>query len=89
MLYYNKEYGDFAARVEFRLPPGGNNGLAIRYPGKGDTAYAGMCELQVLDDGAEKYAKSSTRGRPTARPTAWSRPSAATSGRSASGTSRR
>jgi len=43
------------ARVEFRLPPGGNNGLAIRYPGKGDTAYAGMCELQVLDDTAPKY----------------------------------
>ena len=54
-IYYNKEYGDFAARVEFRLPPGGNNGLAIRYPGQGDTAYAGMCELQVLDDTAAKY----------------------------------
>jgi hypothetical protein len=55
VLYYNKEYSDFVARVEFRLPPGGNNGLAIRYPGKGDTAYNGMCELQVLDDGADKY----------------------------------
>ena len=40
------------ARLEFKLPPGGNNGLAIRYPGKGDTAYVGMCELQVLDDTA-------------------------------------
>jgi hypothetical protein len=58
VLYYNKEYGDFKARVEFRLPPGGNNGLAIRYPGKGDTAYNGMCELQVLDDGHPKYAKT-------------------------------
>ena len=38
-IYYNKELTDFAARLEFRLPPGGNNGLAIRYPGKGDTAY--------------------------------------------------
>ena len=55
-IYHKKELGDFAARVEFRLPPGGNNGLAIRYPGDGDTAYAGMCELQVLDDGAPKYA---------------------------------
>ena len=35
-----------------QLPPGGNNGLAIRYPGEGDTAYVGMCELQVLDDSA-------------------------------------
>jgi hypothetical protein len=56
VLYFDKEQTDFMARVEFRLPPGGNNGLAIRYPGKGDTAYNGMCELQVLDDTAEKYA---------------------------------
>jgi Domain of Unknown Function (DUF1080) len=41
--------------VEFKLPPGGNNGLAIRYPGHGDTAYQGMCELQVLDDGDKRY----------------------------------
>ncbi len=60
-IYYNKEYSDFMARVEFRLPPGGNNGLAIRYPGKGDPAYAGMCELQVLDNTAEKYAKLDPR----------------------------
>jgi hypothetical protein len=55
-IYYDKTFSDFVARVEFRLPPGGNNGLAIRYPGQGDPAYAGMCELQVLDDAAEKYA---------------------------------
>ncbi|MEO6810059.1 MAG: DUF1080 domain-containing protein [Isosphaeraceae bacterium] len=62
VLYYDKEYGDFVARVEFRLPPGGNNGLAIRYPGGGgNTAYVGMCELQVLDNTAEKYAKLDTR----------------------------
>lgn len=54
-VYVNEDYTDFAARVEFKLPPGGNNGLAIRYPGTGDTAYAGMCELQVLDDGADMY----------------------------------
>ena len=52
--YWNTELGDFMARVEFKLPPGGNNGLAIRYPGKGNTAYDGMCELQVLDDNYEK-----------------------------------
>ena len=52
--YYNQDLTDFAARLEFKLPPGGNNGLAIRYPGTGDTAYAGMCELQVLDDNYEK-----------------------------------
>ncbi len=57
-IYYNKELTNFMARVEFKLPPGGNNGLAIRYPGKGDTAYDGMCELQILDDGHAKYANS-------------------------------
>ena len=55
-IYHKKELSNFAARVQFKLPPGGNNGLAIRYPGEGDTAYAGMCELQVLDNTAAKYA---------------------------------
>ncbi|MCY2953322.1 MAG: DUF1080 domain-containing protein [Planctomycetota bacterium] len=54
-IYVKEEYGDFEAKLEFLLPPGGNNGLAIRYPGKGDTAYAGMCELQILDDTAAQY----------------------------------
>ena len=56
-IYVNDELSDFSARMEFKLPPGGNNGLAIRYPGSGDTAYVGICELQVLDDSAKKYAK--------------------------------
>jgi Domain of Unknown Function (DUF1080) len=60
-IYYNKELTDFAARLEFRLPPGGNNGLAIRYPGEGDTAYAGMCELQILDDSTTKYGRLDPR----------------------------
>jgi hypothetical protein len=54
-IYTKDEYSDFMARVEFKLPPGGNNGLAIRYPGQGDTAYEGMCELQVLDTEAPQY----------------------------------
>ena len=53
-IHTTAEYGDFMARLEFKLPPGGNNGLAIRYPGEGDVAYVGMCELQVLDDNYEK-----------------------------------
>jgi len=52
--YYNQDLTDFANRLEFKLPSGGNNGLAIHYPGKGNTAYDGMCELQVLDDNYEK-----------------------------------
>ncbi|MEM7456834.1 MAG: DUF1080 domain-containing protein [Planctomycetota bacterium] len=55
-IYTDSEYTDFVARFEFKLPPGGNNGLAIRYPGNGDTAYVGMCELQVLDTEHEKFA---------------------------------
>ncbi len=53
-LLTKDEYADFKARVEFKLPPGGNNGLAIRCPLEGNTAYVGMCELQVLDDNYEK-----------------------------------
>ncbi len=60
-IYTKGEYDDFVARVEYRLPPGGNNGLAIRYPGQGDTAYVGMCEIQVLDDTAKQYAKLDPR----------------------------
>jgi hypothetical protein len=48
------EYGDFVLRFEFRLTPGANNGLGIRAPAEGDAAFAGM-ELQILDDGHEKY----------------------------------
>ena len=60
-IYTKQEYGDFIARLEFLLPRGGNNGLAIRYPGKGDTAYVGMTELQVLDNEAPQYAKLDPR----------------------------
>ena len=60
-IYTVDEYSDFVARMEIKLPPGGNNGLAIRYPGKGDTAYAGMCELQVLDNEHPMYAKLDPR----------------------------
>jgi hypothetical protein len=52
--YYNQDLTDFAVRLEFKLPKGGNNGLALRYPGTGNTAYVGMCELQVLDDNYDK-----------------------------------
>lgn len=61
VLHTRDEYGDFVVRLEFKLPPGGNNGLAIRYPGEGDTAYTGMCELQVLDNNAPQYGKLDPR----------------------------
>lgn len=61
VLHTRKDYDDFVVRLEYKLPPGGNNGLAIRYPGEGDTAYKGMCEIQVLDDTAKVYAKLDPR----------------------------
>jgi len=54
-IYLPEELTDFQVRFEFQLPPGGNNGLAIRYPGEGNAAYGGMCELQVIDNTSEKY----------------------------------
>lgn len=53
-IYTRQQFTNFIVRLEFKLPPGGNNGLAIRYPGRGDPAYEGMCEVQVLDDNYEK-----------------------------------
>jgi hypothetical protein len=60
-IYTQAEYADFVARLEYKLPPGGNNGLAVRYPGKGDSAYVGMCELQILDDDAAMYSRLDPR----------------------------
>ncbi|MFN0066347.1 MAG: DUF1080 domain-containing protein [Limisphaerales bacterium] len=60
-IYHEQELGDFTVLLEFKVPPGGNNGLAIRYPGEGDTAYVGMCELQVMDDTTTKYGKLDPR----------------------------
>ena len=55
--YWNKELGDFKVRLMFKLPPGGNNGLAIRYPGKGNAAYDAMTELQILDENYNEVKK--------------------------------
>ncbi len=60
-VYFDKELSDFIVRLEFRLPDAGNNGLAIRYPGNGDPAYSGMCELQVLDSEHANYASLDER----------------------------
>ena len=49
-----EEFGDFVLRFDFKLTPGANNGLAIRVPTQGDAAFDGI-ELQILDDGHEKY----------------------------------
>lgn len=53
-LTSDKEYGDFELQVEYRIPPGGNSGVGIRYPPQGDPAHEGM-EIQILDDDADEY----------------------------------
>jgi Domain of Unknown Function (DUF1080) len=53
-LFTEKQYSNFVLRFEFRMDEGGNNGVGIRAPLKGDTAYSGM-EIQILDDQAPVY----------------------------------
>jgi len=53
-LFTEKEYSNFILRFEFRMEPGGNNGVGIRAPLEGDAAYQGM-EIQILDDQHPKY----------------------------------
>jgi hypothetical protein len=53
-LYTEKEYSDFTLRFEFKLTENANNGIGIRAPLTGDSAYVGM-EIQVLDDSGPAY----------------------------------
>jgi hypothetical protein len=55
-LMTEKEFGDFELRLEYKMPKGGNSGVALRSPLKGDPAYAGM-EIQLLDDEGHKGLK--------------------------------
>jgi hypothetical protein len=54
-LMTDRDYSDFIFRFEFRLEKAGNNGLAIRAPLDGNSAYHGM-ELQILDNEDPMYA---------------------------------
>ena len=54
-LFTKKEFSNFILRFEYRVSPGGNNGVGLRAPLEGDAAYVGM-ESQVLDDDAPQYA---------------------------------
>lgn len=53
-LFTEKEYANFILRFEFKLSAGGNNGIGIRAPLTGDSAYQGM-EIQVLDHDDPQY----------------------------------
>ena len=48
-------YSDFELRFQYQLSPGGNSGVSLRYPGHGNPSLEGL-EIQLIDDGAEKYA---------------------------------
>lgn len=53
-LVTEQTFSNYVLDFEFKLPPGGNSGLGIHYPGTGDAAYAGM-EIQILDNTDPKY----------------------------------
>ena len=55
-LVSKKQYRNYIFEFDFLLPPHGNNGLGIHYPGSGGPSSAGM-ELQILDNSHPKYAK--------------------------------
>lgn len=54
-LYTKQQHDNFVLRFEFKLPPGGNNGVGIRTPMGKDAAYHGM-EIQILDSPHPAYA---------------------------------
>lgn len=56
VLMTEATFTNYILDFEFRLPPNGNNGIGIHYPGSGDAAYTGM-EIQILDDTGTKYQK--------------------------------
>jgi hypothetical protein len=53
-LFTQREYANFVFRFEFRMESGGNNGIGIRAPLKGDAAYQGM-EIQIIDDYSNRW----------------------------------
>ncbi|MCW5977413.1 MAG: DUF1080 domain-containing protein [Bryobacteraceae bacterium] len=53
-LLTREEFANFVFRFEFKMEPGGNNGIGIRAPLAGDIAYSGM-EIQILDHDHPKY----------------------------------
>jgi hypothetical protein len=57
-LYTDREFSDFVLRLDFRVHPGGNNGIGIRTPlGRpGEQMAFSAVEIQILDDKAPKHA---------------------------------
>ena len=55
-LFTEKEFSNFVLRLEFKPEEGSNNGVGIRAPFSGDSAYLGM-EIQILEDVAADKGK--------------------------------
>ena len=53
-LITEQTFANYVLKLEFKLPPAGNNGIGIHYPGTGNGAYTGM-EIQTLDNTGRKY----------------------------------
>ena len=53
-LAWNRDHADFVVALEYRLHPGGNSGLLLRAPRRGDPSRDGL-EIQLLDDDAPVY----------------------------------
>lgn len=54
-LRSTRQYGDFNLRFEYKLRPGGNSGIFVRVPADGAHREGGGVEVQILDDGDERY----------------------------------
>lgn len=54
-LSSEKEYGDFILKADWKITPGGNSGIGLRYPKEGGSPHLTGVEIQLLDDGAEKH----------------------------------
>ena len=57
-----EEYEDCVIRCEFRLPPAGNNGIALRTPLGGHAAADGL-EIQVLDSDGYNSRQAAAGGK--------------------------
>ena len=54
ILRTEKTFSNYVVELDFLLPPRGNNGLGIHYPGEGRPSGTGM-ELQILDNSHPNY----------------------------------
>jgi hypothetical protein len=56
-LYTEKQYSDFILRFDFKLRPGGNNGIGVRCPITKEEPGFESFEIQVQDDSYPEYQK--------------------------------